>query len=76
MITCAGCQREVIPTKAFRWEWFLLWLLVGGIGGICYLLYFMGKSPRECPMCGVDVYMGGPSQTYAKAFQNFYDDDR
>ena len=54
---CAGCHRFMMPVKTFSWGWFLLG------GGLPYLLYFVGKSARECPVCELDVYMGKTSDT-------------
>jgi hypothetical protein len=58
MITCANCEKQVIPTKAFDWAIFIILLVLGGIGGLLYLVYYGSKAARECPACAADVYTG------------------
>ncbi len=60
MITCANCDRPVMPTKAFSVGWFVFWFLFAGIGAIGYLIYFMVKPARECPICRADIYVRAP----------------
>ena len=56
MITCAACDRQVIPTKPFSWLWFLAWFILGGIGGFFYLLYYATRQTAQCPLCYKDIY--------------------
>ena len=56
MLTCASCEKQVIPTKAFALGWFMFWLLFAGVGAIGYLIYFAARSSTQCPVCGNDVY--------------------
>lgn len=58
MLKCNACSRQVIPMKAFSWPWFLMWLLLTGVGGVLYLIYYLTKTPRVCPACSSDVYDG------------------
>ena len=49
---CRNCLNEIIPVKKpFSWLIFLLLLLMGGVGGVIYLLYHLTKSLNRCPIC-------------------------
>ena len=57
MLTCANCEKQVIPTKAFNTGAFILLLVLGAvIGGVAYLIYFSAKASTDCPVCRADVY--------------------
>ena len=58
MHTCVNCERSVLPTKVFSVGWFFFWLLIGaGVGAVAYLIYFLVKQTRDCPLCREDVYV-------------------
>lgn len=46
---CIACQRMVRPIKFWSWAAFLL-LVITGIGGVFYVLYYLFKR-GECPIC-------------------------
>lgn len=56
MLTCAICQKQVIPTKPFAVGWFLFWILFTGVGALGYLIYFAARASVQCPVCRNDVY--------------------
>ena len=53
---CPNCGRDIVPTKGFGCGWFILWLVVGFftlfIPTLVYVIYYVSKTPRECPVCG------------------------
>ncbi len=55
---CANCGRDVIPIKKFNWILFIVLILLWIVPSVLYLIYFFTKTPRECPVCGLDVYSG------------------
>ena len=48
---CKNCEKEVNPIKKFNWIVFILSLLLVGIGGVFYLIYYMLKRKNICPIC-------------------------
>ena len=56
MLTCASCERQVVPAPAFDAGWLLVWFLLGGVGAIFYMLYSMARPATRCPICEEDVY--------------------
>ena len=49
---CPYCDRLVKGERsAFNWAIFLL-LCLTGIGGVVYLVYYLFKSKKVCPICG------------------------
>ena len=49
---CKYCKREVKGTKKFNWIIFILGLLLFGVPGLIYLLWYMIKRSTKCPICG------------------------
>ena len=49
---CELCQREVGTTKKFNWIIFIIGLLLFGVGGIAYLIYYFMFAPKICNICG------------------------
>ena len=56
MLTCAKCEKQVVPAPAFDAGWLFVWTLLGGIGAIFYMLYTMARPATRCPLCEQDVY--------------------
>ncbi|MGM0437517.1 MAG: hypothetical protein ACQEQD_04530 [Bacillota bacterium] len=53
---CKHCGNEVEPTKNFSWGIFILLLILAGIPGMLYLVYYWTKSAKTCPVCDNNVY--------------------
>jgi len=50
---CPLCQRAVEPVKKWSWGWFLLGVILFGVGAIVYVLYYLMFAPKKyCPICG------------------------
>jgi len=50
---CTLCNRYISPKKQFSWPIFLF-LCITGIGGIFYLIWFIFKPKKHCPICGTN----------------------
>jgi hypothetical protein len=55
-VKCPHCGKEIQPTKNFSWILFIVLLLLLGVPGLIYLVYYMVKTPKICPACGKNVY--------------------
>lgn len=56
-IPCVHCGESVIPVKSkFGWGWFILWVLLGIVPGIVYLIYYASKRADRCTACGKNAY--------------------
>ena len=76
MLTCANCEKQVIPTKSFNTGWFVFWLLFTGIGAIGYLIYLSSQPSTRCPVCQEDVYGRRGLDPQPKSLPAWVDDSR
>lgn len=53
---CNSCGKDVMPTKKFNWFIFILGFVTFGIISFIYLIYYMTKDNKVCPVCGDNVY--------------------
>ena len=51
---CPLCERNVVAKKKFSWSIFLLLTLTIG-GWLIYLIWYIFKSRRICPICGAKL---------------------
>ena len=55
-VKCSNCGKAVQPTKKFSWVLFIILLLLFGVPGLIYLIYYWSKTAKLCPACGKNVY--------------------
>jgi hypothetical protein len=51
---CPLCKRNVAAKKKFSWPIFLLLILTIG-GAPIYLIWYIVKSRKNCPICGAKL---------------------
>ena len=54
---CPICKKDIMPKKSFKWWGWLIVILglsLWAIPSVIYIIYFLLKTPKECPVCGYE----------------------